>query len=162
MREGFSCTACRFTGRHTEKRAAALTAAGMHSGRMTQPTLFPREQQLSVLSASRRTDLVACYPEFLIEKLCDYPPEQVHSLVIWTKNPQNMIAPGALRDTLERYSQLYVHLTMMLGGTVLEPHFRQWKTVQEMAPPLIALVKNPKVFPGALTPYCAAWPRKAL
>jgi hypothetical protein len=112
---------------------------------MMQPTLFPREQQLSVLSASRRTDLVACYPEFLVEKLRDFPPEQVHSLVIWTKNPQNMIAPGALRDTLERYRQLYVHLTITgLGCTVLEPHIPPWKTVQEMVPPLIALVKGPE------------------
>ena len=117
----------------------------MHSGRMTQPTLFPREQQLVVLSASRRTDLVACYPEFLIEKLRDYPPEQVHSLVVWTKNPQNMIAPGALRETLERYRQLYVHLTITgLGGTVLEPHIPSWETVLQMVPALIALVKVPE------------------
>jgi len=112
---------------------------------MMQPTLFPREQELRVLSASRRTDLVACYPEFLIEKLRDYPPEQVHSLVIWTKNPQNMIAPGALRETLERYRQLYVHLTMTgLGGTVLEPHIPPWETLRQMAPTLIALVKGPE------------------
>jgi hypothetical protein len=112
---------------------------------MTQPTLFPREQQSIVLSASRRTDLVACYPGFLIEKLRDYPPEQVHSLVIWTKNPQNMIIPGALRDTLERYRQLYVHLTMTgLGATVLEPHIPSWETMLQMVPALIALVNGPE------------------
>jgi len=98
-----------------------------------------------VLSASRRTDMVSCYPEFLIEKLRDYPPEQVHSLVIWTKNPKNLIAPGLLRETLERYSQLYVHLTITgLGGTVLEPNIPPWKTVQQMVPALIALVKGPE------------------
>jgi hypothetical protein len=112
---------------------------------MTQPDLFPREQQHIVLSASRRTDLVSCYPEFLIHKLHAFLPEQVHSLVIWTKNPQNMIAPGPLRETLERYSQLYVHLTVTgLGGTVLEPHIPAWKTVQHMMPALIALVRGPE------------------
>ncbi len=46
------------------------------------------EQSLPVvLSASRRTDLVGCYPEYLIEKLKAYPPEKVHTIVIWTKNP---------------------------------------------------------------------------
>ncbi len=112
---------------------------------MTQPALFPREQQQIVLSASRRTDLVSCYPEFLTQKLRDYPPEQVHSLVIWTKNPQNMLSPGELRDTLESYSQLYVHLTVTgLGGTVLEPNIPAWKTVQQMMPGLIALVRGPE------------------
>ena len=110
---------------------------------MTQPTLFPREQQRVVLSASRRTDLVSCYPGFLTQKLRDYPPEQVHSLVIWTKNPRNMIAPGALREALERYAQLYVHLTVTgLGGTMLEPNIPPWKMVQQMVPGLIALVKG--------------------
>ncbi len=88
---------------------------------------------------------MACYPEFLIEKLRDYPPEQVHSLVIWTKNPQNMIAPGALRQTLERYRQLYVHLTITgLGGTVLEPHIPPGETLLQMVPAVIELVKGPE------------------
>jgi hypothetical protein len=110
---------------------------------MTQPTLFPSQQHI-VLSASRRTDLVDCYPGFLIEKLRDYPPEQVHSLVIWTKNPQNMIAPGALRQTLERYRQLYVHLTVTgLGGSVLEPHIPPWEKLRQMVPALVTLAKGP-------------------
>jgi hypothetical protein len=126
---------------------------------MKQPTLFPREQQLMVLSASRRTDLVSCYPGFLTQKLSDYPPEQVHSLVIWTKNPQNMIASGELRETLERYSQLYVHLTVTgLGGTVLEPNIPPWETVLRMVPALSALVKAPERISWRFDPIvrCAA------
>jgi hypothetical protein len=112
---------------------------------MMQPTLFPSDQQRIVLSASRRTDLAACYPEFFIEKLRDYPPEQVHSLVIWTKNPRNMIAAGALRQTLERYTQLYVHLTATgLGGTALEPHIPPWEALRQMVPSVIDLVKGPE------------------
>ena len=41
-----------------------------------------------VISASRRTDLVGCYPEALVERLHEFPSESVHSLVIWTKNPK--------------------------------------------------------------------------
>jgi hypothetical protein len=86
---------------------------------------------------------VSCYPELLIEKLRDYPPEQVHSLVLWTKNPRNMLAPGPLRETLERYAQLYVHLTVTgLGGTVLEHNIPPWETVGQTLPGLIALVKG--------------------
>jgi len=63
------------------------------------------EQSLPVvLSASRRTDLVGCYPEYLIEKLKAYPPERVHSIVIWTKNPYNLIYNQNLRDVLATYS----------------------------------------------------------
>ena len=130
---------------------------------MTQPTLFLREQQQIVLSASRRTDLVSCYPEFLIHKLCDYPPEQVHSLVIWTKNPQNMIAPGPLREALERYRQLYVHLTVTgLGGTVLEPHIPPWQTVQQMTPALIALARGPERITWRFDPIVSCMAQESL
>ena len=116
-----------------------------------------------MLSASRRTDLVSCYPEFLIQKLRDYPPEQVHSLVIWTKNPQNMITPGPLRETLERYSQLYVHLTVTgLGGTVLEPHIPAWKTVQQLTPEIIALAKGPERITWRFDPIVACMAQGSL
>ena len=70
-----------------------------------------------VISASRRTDLVGCYPDYLIEKLKSYPLEKVHTIVIWTKNPCNMILHQALREVLSQYAQVYVHLTITgLGG----------------------------------------------
>ena len=78
-----------------------------------------------VISASRRTDLVGCYPDYLIEKLKAYPPQKVHTIVIWTKNPCNMIRHQALREVLSQYAQVYVHLTITgLGGAPWSRGFR--------------------------------------
>jgi hypothetical protein len=98
-----------------------------------QPPLLDIEQTPVVLSASRRTDLVACYPDFLIEKLADYPPARVHTIVLWTKNPENMLTNQPLRKILAAYRQLYVHLTITgLGGSVLEPRIPPWQEVAGM------------------------------
>jgi len=98
-----------------------------------------------VLSASRRTDLVSCYPDYLCDKLAGHPPETVHTVVLWTKNPGNMITPGPLRDALSRYSQLYVHLTVTgLGGSLLEPGIPPWQQTVAMLPALVELVKDPR------------------
>jgi hypothetical protein len=103
-----------------------------------QLPLLDVEQTPVVLSASRRTDLVACFPDFLIEKLKDYPPERVHTIVIWTKNPQSMLTNQRLRSTLACYRQLYVHLTITgLGDSVLEPHIPPWQEVTGMLPQLV-------------------------
>lgn len=101
--------------------------------------------KLLVLSASRRTDLVACYPEIMVKCLQEFPPSRVHSLVIWTKNPQNMIKEGPLRNILESYKQLYVHLTITgMGGSEFEPLIPPWQEVAKMVEPLIQLVGNPQ------------------
>ena len=106
-----------------------------------QPPLIDVEQTPVVLSASRRTDLVACFPEFLIGKLKDYPPERVHTIVLWTKNPENMLSNKRLHDTLARYRQLYVHLTITgLGGSILEPRIPSWQEVAGMLAGLIKFV----------------------
>lgn len=98
-----------------------------------------------VLSASRRTDLVACYPEYLVERLAQYPPDIVHTVVIWTKNPAPALQPGPLRETLARYRQLYIHLTVTgLGAGVLEPGIPPWRTVMDMLPGLLELAKSPE------------------
>jgi len=108
-----------------------------------QPPLLDVEQTLVVLSASRRTDLVACYPDYFIEKLEDYPPERVHTIVIWTKNPENLLISKRLRSTLARYRQLYVHLTITgLGGSVLEPRIPPWQDVAGMLPRLVEFIAD--------------------
>jgi hypothetical protein len=110
-----------------------------------QAKLFETQGPALVISASRRTDLVACHPDYLIEKLTAYPPEKVHTLVIWTKNPQNMIRPGKLKDLLSSYSQIYVHLTITgLGMTRLEPNIPAWEETAGMIPDLAELVKGPE------------------
>ena len=74
-------------------------------------------KDLLVISASRRTDLLGCFPGVMIERLREYPPQDVHSVVVWTKNPQNMIMEGELRKVLREYRLIYVHLTITgMGG----------------------------------------------
>ena len=98
-----------------------------------------------VISASRRTDLVSCYPEHLIEKFKEYPPEKVHTVVMWTKNPVNMVKPGRLRNVLSTYRQLYIHLTITgLGGSILEPGIPKWKKVVDMIPGILDLAGDPE------------------
>lgn len=110
-----------------------------------------------VISASRRTDLVGCYPDYLIEKLQAYLPENVHTLVIWTKNPGNMIRHQALREALLPYAQVYVHLTLTgLGGSPLEPGIPPWEQVEEMIPELVHLVKGPERISWRFDPIIAA------
>ncbi len=91
-----------------------------------------------VISASRRTDLVAFFPEWLSSVLkeerakvygpaghsytIDLNPEKVHTLVIWSKNFTNLIEDkNRLRTYLQKYEHLYLHFTITgLGGSFIE------------------------------------------
>jgi hypothetical protein len=91
-----------------------------------------------VISASRRTDLVAFFPEWLSsafqeEKVrvhgpsghtytVDLSPETVHTIVLWSKNFTNLIDNrSSLSSALEKYDQIYLHFTITgLGGTFIE------------------------------------------
>jgi hypothetical protein len=76
-----------------------------------------------VISASRRLDLLAFFPDRLrdfLTRRC--PPEKTHSVVLWSKNPSPLAADPALRRTLERYDQLFLHWTLTgMGASRLEP-----------------------------------------
>ena len=101
--------------------------------------------KLLVISASRRTDMVGCYPEVMLERLQGFPAKSVHSLVIWTKNPKNMIVHGSLRRTLREYPQIYVHLTITgMGGAEFEPMIPTWEEAVGMIPPLTDIVGDPR------------------
>lgn len=75
-----------------------------------------------VISVSRRTDMVKWYPEDMLDQLATrYPPQRVHTLVLWTKFAEAVLTP-AVRRALETYDNLYVHLTCTgMGKTDLEP-----------------------------------------
>lgn len=76
-----------------------------------------------VISASRRTELVAHYPDYLAQRLHEIGPENVHTVVVWTKNPANLLYHGALREALAGVGQVFVHWTITgLGGSFLEPN----------------------------------------
>jgi hypothetical protein len=76
-----------------------------------------------VVSASRRIELVAFFPDRLTDFLTGRcPPERVHSVVIWSKNPRNLLDHSRLRRTLESYDQVFLHWTITgMGGGPIEP-----------------------------------------
>ncbi|NOZ56108.1 MAG: DUF1848 domain-containing protein [Calditrichaeota bacterium] len=98
-----------------------------------------------VISASRRLDMVAGYPDELVETLASRcPPETTHTVVIWTKDPRNLLRHERLRATLARYDQLFLHLTITgLGATELEPRVPPPEDVLALLPELIRLVGHP-------------------
>ena len=91
-----------------------------------------------VISASRRTDLVAFFPDWLSEAFreekalvygpsgrtytADLSPEAVHTVVLWSKNFANLIENrNNLREAFQRHEQLYMHFTITgLGGSFIE------------------------------------------
>ncbi len=91
-----------------------------------------------VISASRRTDLVAFFPEWLssvIEEeravvhgpaghtyLVDLSPKSVHTFVLWSKNFANLLEDrNRLWTLLQKYDQCCLHFTITgLGGTFIE------------------------------------------
>lgn len=98
-----------------------------------------------VISASRRTDLVGCYPDALIARLKEYPPDTVHSLVIWTKNPLPLLNNIRLRKAVQQYTQMYIHVTVTgMGGGIFEPRIPKPEKVLAILPELITLAGDPR------------------
>jgi len=97
----------------------------------------------AVISLSRRTE-----PYFYAEKLSTiltsrYPPERVHTVVVWTKFPETVLV--RLRPVLKSYTQVYVHLTITgLGGTAVEPHVPPPEKVLVQIPALIDFLGDPR------------------
>ncbi len=98
-----------------------------------------------VISASRRVDLVAFYPDYMVERLEEIGAENIHTLVVWTKNPRKMLQYRKLRKMLERMSHIYVLLTITgLGRTPLEPYAPATGDVFPQIPLLIEFIGSPQ------------------
>lgn len=98
-----------------------------------------------VVSASRRVDLVTFYPDYMVERLEEIGTENIHTLVIWTKNPQNMLVHLGLKKTLEKLNHIHVLLTVTgLGGTALELQAPTRDRVFEQLPQVVDLLKSPR------------------
>ena len=104
------------------------------------------KQPNRVISASRRLDMVANKPDdlaFVLQKKA--PPEDVHSVVLWTKNPANILQHEALRNSLMQYDQLFLHFTVTgLGSTLLEPGVPSADTVLSFLPALTGFLGDPR------------------
>lgn len=102
--------------------------------------------QRKVISASRRVDLVACYPKQLIATLLKKcPPERVHTLVLWTKNARPLLTNNKLRSCLVGYDQIYLEYSITgMGGSILEPQVPKTDVALSHLPELIQLVGGPE------------------
>jgi DNA repair photolyase len=98
-----------------------------------------------VISASRRIDMVACFPGELARLLLEKcPPEQTHTVVLWTKNPANLLEHEALSAACKQYP-LYIHFTITgLGGASLEPNVPRWEKMTSLLEPLVNYMGNPE------------------
>jgi hypothetical protein len=115
-----------------------------------------------IISASRRTDLVAFFPDWLASVFreerakvygpsghiytVDLSPGAVHTVVLWSKNFANLLENRAsLKDALKKYDQIYLHFTITgLGGTFIERGVPPYQTALSQLEDLIVLVGHPR------------------
>lgn len=113
-----------------------------------------------IISASRRTDLVAFFPEWLASAFreesvrvfgpsghiysVNLSPEAVHTIVLWSKNFANLLENRAgLKDALEKYNQIYLHFSITgLGGTFIEHGVPSYQEALYQIENLVGLVGN--------------------
>lgn len=114
-----------------------------------------------VVSASRRTDLPASFPDVLGGALreekarvlgpagraydVDLRPENVHTLVLWSKDFANLLTGRTgLRTLVAKYEQAYFHFTITgLGGTSLEKGVLSPGEAVAQLPGLVAAAGSP-------------------
>lgn len=102
-------------------------------------------QSRRVVSASRRTELLAHYSDYLAAQLREIGLANVHTVVLWTKDPTNLLRHKELRDALAGVGQVFVHWTITgLGGTFLEPHVPPSARQLGLIPDVIAHVGDPR------------------
>jgi DNA repair photolyase len=98
-----------------------------------------------VISASRRVDLVTFYPDYMADRIREIGAENIHTLVIWTKNPKNILSHSGLRNCLKEIDQVYALLTVTgLGGTPLEPFAPNTEEVFDQLPKIIDSIGSPQ------------------
>lgn len=101
---------------------------------------------MKVISASRRVDLVGGYPEVFADLLDEKaPPESVHTLVIWTKSPRNLLFHPRLSAKVKTYENLFVHLTVTgMGSSMLEKNIPPPEEVLGLLPEVIGMAGGPE------------------
>lgn len=133
-----------------------------------------------VISASRRSDLVAHFPQWLAEALhrervgLIFPrgkkkeisllPEKVHTLVLWSKDFSHLLANKyGLLDLCRKYDQLYFHFTITgLGGTLIEKHVLRPEEALAQIKPLIDVAGSPWRISLRFDPIVYWWEGRSL
>ncbi|MBN2246941.1 MAG: DUF1848 family protein [Candidatus Aminicenantes bacterium] len=115
-----------------------------------------------VISASRRTDLVAFFSAWLSSVLqqksaqvigpsnhiygVDLDPDHVHTLVLWSKNFSPLIENRkGLLVAVRKFAQIYLHFTITgNGGTLIEPGVPTWEYAVSQLDSLIKIAGCPE------------------
>ena len=115
-----------------------------------------------VISASRRTDLVAFFTGWLVSVLqkkrarvfgpsgkiyeVDLDPNNVHTLVLWSKNFSSLLEnKEGLLDAVRKYASIYLHFTITgEGGSRIEPGVPPPEFAISQLDPLIKLAGCPE------------------
>ncbi len=115
----------------------------------------------TIVSASRRTDLPRFYLPWLVAALrrgeaavllpyggtrsVSLRPEDVHTLVLWSKDFSRLLSDRTALRLLRRYDQLLFHFTVTgLGGTALEPGVPPPTRALGQLPALVELAQRPE------------------
>jgi len=115
-----------------------------------------------VISASRRTDLVAFFSDWLGSVLkegevkvygpsghtytVDLNPASIHTVVLWSKNFASLVENRSrLKGELLKYDQVYLHFTITgLGGTFIERDVPPCSTTLLQLEDLVRFVGKPE------------------
>jgi hypothetical protein len=122
-----------------------------------QPAVMKR-----IISASRRTDLVAHFPQWLARAVSEgkagvkgpsgkvyavsLKPEVVHTMVLWSKDFSGLLEDRyGLRTGLSRFDQLYFLFSVTgLGGTFIESGVPPASLALEQLQALVRLAGHPR------------------
>lgn len=136
--------------------------------------------QKIIISASRRSDLVAHFPHWLAEVLhqqrvkvispyrrvqeIDLHPQKVHTLVLWSKDFSCLLKNKfGLLDLAKQYDQLYVHFTITgLGGTLIEKQVIRPEEALSQIEPLLEVVGSPERLSLRFDPIVFWWEKGEL
>ncbi|MFQ6082010.1 MAG: DUF1848 family protein [Candidatus Aminicenantia bacterium] len=130
---------------------------------------------MKVISASRRTDLIAFFPQWLSKSILNkealvygpagynyrvsLDPVEVHTFVLWSKNFANLLENEFnLLNQLIQYKQLYFLLTITgLGGSSIEPGVPKSSEIISQLEPLIEISGSPERVSVRFDPIVYWW-----
>lgn len=118
-----------------------------------------------IISASRRTDMLACQPDRLVAALRGalpstrrLTPSRVHTLLISTKDHRNLLDRTDVREVCLDTDQVCVNLTVTgLGATLIEPNVPPPADVVRRVPELIEAVGDARRILWCFDPVLTAW-----
>jgi hypothetical protein len=104
-----------------------------------------------MVSASRRTDMLAFQPDRLLAAITgELPftkvlnPDKIHTLLISTKDFRNILDHRTLKNTCSQCDQVCFNLTITgLGETIIEPNVPNPSVLFERLPELIKFAGDP-------------------